>query len=311
LLPDYVRYYEIAGITVQVESDLPIVDSTFDKKFELFRAGTAGQDTVLLRHHFGFAHLPRGVRRRPVGKAVFSRAPWAIYRVTEEWLYHGLAPGGTSPYMIAVFSSDHAVGDVYHPAGYKRTWLQGHLHSLTTFPTDQIFLARLLADRQGCFLHSSGLIVDGKAFVFVGHSDAGKSTTANLLRTRLPGRAELLCDDRNIIRYWPDGFRGGPPGVYLHGTWSHGDIPDVSSASAPLRAVLFLKQDKDNELLPIVDRKEIWPRLLATLIKPVVTADWWQKEINALDILIENVPCYIMCFDKSGHITRHLESLIA
>jgi hypothetical protein len=61
----------------------------------------------------------------------------------------------------------------------------------------------------------------------------------------------------------------------VHGTWSHGTTADVSPASAPLAAILFLRQDTRNELVPLTDRKAIWRRLLATLIKPMVTAAWW------------------------------------
>ena len=35
--------------------------------------------------------------------------------------------------------------------------MRGGLASLTMFPTDQIMLSRVLADREGCFLHSRGL----------------------------------------------------------------------------------------------------------------------------------------------------------
>ena len=41
-LSDRTRYFEIAGITVQVESDLPITDATFDKKFASFRVDGPG-----------------------------------------------------------------------------------------------------------------------------------------------------------------------------------------------------------------------------------------------------------------------------
>jgi hypothetical protein len=33
---DHRRYYQIAGITIQVESDLPITDATFSPKFKCF-----------------------------------------------------------------------------------------------------------------------------------------------------------------------------------------------------------------------------------------------------------------------------------
>ena len=54
--------------------------------------------------------------------------------------------------------------------------------------------------------------------------------------------------------------------------------------------------------MPLTDRKEIWKRLLATLIRPMVTAEWWQKELDVLERIVNEVPCYIMHFDKSGAI---------
>ena len=126
------------------------------------------------------------------------------------------------------------------------------------------------------------------------------------------GSVEILCDDRNVIRkHSPlsttgEG-RGG--GWRMHGTWSHGTTTDVSSASAPLRAILFLQQDTRNEIAPLTDRKEIWQRLLATLIRPMVTAEWWQKELDVLEPIVKEVRCYSMKFDKSGAIVGKLVAL--
>ena len=105
-----------------------------------------------------------------------------------------------------------------------------------------------------------------------------------------------------FVRRWPDGFR-------VHGTWSHGDVPDVSSASAPLRAILFLEQSPQNENVPLTDRKLVWQRLLATLIRPMVTADWWHKEMDVLEGIVDEVPCFTMRFDRSGAIVPELEKL--
>ena len=61
-MPEHRRYYEIAGITVQVESELPFTDATFDEKFASFAVHGPGADTVVIRHHFG---LPGEERLRP------------------------------------------------------------------------------------------------------------------------------------------------------------------------------------------------------------------------------------------------------
>ena len=184
----------------------------------------------------------------------------------DSWVYQGIAPEADDPtlHRVAVFSADHTRGELYNAEANREWWRDGGLTSLTMFPSDQILLARLLADRDGCYLHSGGLIIDGQGFLFVGHSDAGKSTTMELVRRELGERAEILCDDRNIVRRWPRGYAGGSPGFYVHGTWSHGDVPDVSSAGAPLRAILFLEQSEHNEIVPLADRKRsgsgCWPR---------------------------------------------------
>jgi len=83
------------------------------------------------------------------------------------------------------------------------TYQKGGLSSLTRFATDQILIARLLADRQGCYLHSAGAIINGAGMLFVGHSDAGKSTITRLLMDAGGAgdiQVEILCDDRNIVR---------------------------------------------------------------------------------------------------------------
>jgi hypothetical protein len=84
----------------------------------------------------------------------------------------------------------------------------------------------------------------------------------------------------------------------------------VPRASAPLAAILFLQQDTRNEIVPLTDRKEVWRRLLATLIKPMVTAAWWQKELDVLAQIVKEVRCYTMKFDKSGAIVSELSTIV-
>ena len=143
----------------------------------------------------------------------------------------------------------HTLGQIYHED--SRIFSEGNLHSLSLFPTDQIWLAPLLAGHQAFIFHAAGMKIGGQGFLFAGHSSAGKSTTVTLLK----GEGEILCDDRMIVRRWPDGFR-------IHGTWSHGDVPHVSAAEAPLRAVLFLEKAKTNRLISITDPQEVLTRVL-------------------------------------------------
>jgi MoaA/NifB/PqqE/SkfB family radical SAM enzyme len=357
------RYFEIAGITLRVESDLPFTDQTFHTKFRKFQKGGPGPDTVTVRHHF---ELP-GAKPGELGREVYRRPPWAVFRKGQSWIYLGISPDSEDQtlHQVIVFNSDYTRGEFYHPGG--AVFRQGNLHSLTLLPTDQILLAQLLADRQACFIHSAGAIVrpsprpssktcpgvnvgpttentewvepgsgphtqslselcgsmpvsgpdsdaDGVGLLFVGHSEAGKSTITKLIQDR----AEILCDDRNIVTMEGQGESQGREGregeqsrFRVYGSWSHGEVPLVSASSAPLRAILFIKQSPDNRLVPVTDRSEVLKQLLACVIRPLETPAWWQKTFSVVEALAREVPCYIMEFDKSGRIVEQVLELAA
>ncbi|MCJ7663845.1 MAG: hypothetical protein MUO24_06355 [Desulfobacterales bacterium] len=325
------RYYRIAGITIRMESDLPITDATFHPKFKHFEVHGPGEDTITIRHHFSLPDL----NDWDIGEEVYRKPPWAIYQNGPSWFYMGIGgnAGGTikrlwpgishrfyprAPrsrqktnraestsahpvkegyiHQLAVFNHDYSNIRIYNKT--EKSFHTGNLHSLTLFPTDQILLARVLADRKGCYIHASGVVLDGKGILFVGHSDAGKSTMVLMLQDK----AKVLCDDRIIVRRWPEGFK-------IHGTWSHGDVPDVSADSAPLKAILFLKQDRENRLIPIDHKQEIIGMLLACLIKPLSTADWWEKMLDLVDQLAREVPCHSLHFTKDGDVINLLRHL--
>jgi MoaA/NifB/PqqE/SkfB family radical SAM enzyme len=319
------RYYEVGGITVQVEADLPITDATFHPKFELFRADGPGKDTIRIRHHFSLPDL----NGKDLGEEVYRKPPWAIYRKGDAWIYLAIPPTIPpqgrieDPRCVAVFSRDHSRVRIYHRD--DELFRQGDQRALTLFATDQILLAHVLADRQGCYLHSSGAILDGQGLLFVGQSEAGKSTISRMLADRdltgfqnLSGlRIEVLCDDRNIVRrhpYPPQPPRtqggAGREGFWVYGTWSHGEWPVVSASSAPLRAIMFLEKAPENRLIPLDDRQEIIRRLLACLIKPFVTADWWEKTLTLVERIAREVPCYVLRFEKSGGVVGVLAGLV-
>ena len=286
------RYYECGGITIQVESDLAITDSTFHPKFKLFEVQGPGEDTIYLRHHFSLSDIDDW----DLGEEIYRKPPWAIYRRNSSWLYLGIPTTAENEHLhrVVVFNHNHTRAEIYNP--HQDIYYNRNLHALTLFPTDQILLARLLADREGCYLHSAGVILEGNGLIFAGHSEAGKSTIVTMLKNK----AEILCDDRMIVRRWENGFR-------IHGNWSHGDVPEVSSNSAPLRAIMFLEQESKNRLIPLDDKKEVIKKLLACLIRPLVTADWWEKMLTLAGKMANEVPCYTLQFDRSGGVVNLLE----
>lgn len=286
------RYYRIGGITLRLESDRPFREDTFAPEIECFRASRPGRDTVRVRLHFS---LPG--RTRPSGLLSFRKPPWAIYGTRRGWTYVGISRAGNRrPHMMATFDRDHSIGDIYVPN--DRSFRRGGLGSLTMLPTDQILLARLLADRRGVLLHAAGAVLGGRGLLFLGHSAAGKSTVCGMLAAQ----AGILCDDRTIARRHGASFG-------LYGTWSHGTCNTVSSASAPLAGLFFITKSRRNAIHAIDDRGAVVKRLLPLVIKPLVTAAWWRNTLDTLEDLAARVPAYVMEFDQSGGIVPALRSL--
>jgi radical SAM protein with 4Fe4S-binding SPASM domain len=290
------RSYMIAGLHIRVEADLPITDSTFQPKFEAFRSSDSGPAELSIRHHFSLPDLEGA----DLGREVYRRPPWAIYKRDGAWIYLGIYPDPADRrlHRVIVFNDDHTRARIFNPSA--ELFLGGSLDSLMLLSSDQVMLARVLPFLGGAFVHAAGVDMNGRGLLFAGPSEAGKSTIVKLLR----GRAAILCDDRMIIRKEAGGFR-------IHGTWSHGEVPDISPGSAPLRAVLFLRQSGENRLERVEDPGAILKDLLPRLVRPLVTADWWDRVLGLVSDVAANIPCYNMHFDKSGKIIGSLEELTA
>ncbi len=288
------RFYRIAGITVQVDSDLPITDETFHPKFEPFQVEGPGEDMLFLHHHFTLPEMKDG----ELGTEVYRRPPWAIYRKNNSWIYVGIYPhpGDERITRIIVFNDDHSRARIFNAT--SDLFLRRGMDSLTLLSSDQILLARVLPRLGGAFIHSAGVSLNGRGLLFAGPSEAGKSTMIKMLKNR----ARVLCDDRMIVRK-----NGG--GFLVHGTWSHGEIPEVAPDAAPFRALFFLHQSPENRLERIADPRVAVKELLARIVRPLVTADWWEDVLTLAGDIVREVPCYDLYFDKSGRIADLLEDM--
>jgi MoaA/NifB/PqqE/SkfB family radical SAM enzyme len=287
------RYYQIAGLTVQVSADFPFTDETFDPKFETFRVNEPSEDLITIHH---VLQIPERSELR-LGEEIYHQPPWAVYRQKNSFVYIGIPPEDMEmeTRIMMIMDAAHTSATIYHQPKFNQTTGLG---ALTSLPSDQLLLARILADRQAFFVHASGIRLDGSGLLFLGQSGAGKSTMLKLLR----GQGEILCDDRMIVRKWPEGFR-------IHGTWSHGELPDVSPAEAPLRAVLFLEQAHTNQLIPMPHMHERLGALLDRVVRPLVDAGWWEKTLDTAGALAAEVPFYRLQFDLSGEVVDLLKPL--
>jgi hypothetical protein len=100
----------------------------------------------------------------------------------------------------------------------------------------------LVLAREGGFLaHSASAIRNGKAFLFAGVSEAGKTTISRLA----PPDATLLTDEISYVRKQDDGY-------VAFGTPFTGELAKLGeNVSAPIAALYLLAKGSENRIDPI------------------------------------------------------------
>jgi len=126
---------------------------------------------------------------------------------------------------------------------------------------EQIFYQAFWSARQfsqidGFLIHSSAVIANGRGFLFVGPSEAGKSTVAEL-----SAHHHVLGDEMNLVRFEADG-------PVLVGTAFNGLFKNKRPGEAPLAGVFLLKQAQAHALTPL-SLIEAVPALAAEIVPPL------------------------------------------
>jgi hypothetical protein len=137
---------------------------------------------------------------------------------------------------------------VHYVSYFERGWIdlatrtavlvlrpQGHPENFL-----RVACAWLAVERGGLLLHASGVVRDGRGYIFFGHSGAGKSTVAELS----PGAA-VLSDDLVWLR-----LHGGR--AWLYGVPFRGELqPARVNVSAPVAGIYALEQAQAHRLRPL------------------------------------------------------------
>lgn len=103
-----------------------------------------------------------------------------------------------------------------------------------------LYSSYLVYHQCGLLIHSSCVIDKGKAYLFAGHSGAGKSTAAKLSHPR-----ELLSDEATIIKITP-----GQITVY-DSPFRSELVRTGACETSPLTNIYLLHQAMDNHIVPL------------------------------------------------------------
>jgi hypothetical protein len=105
--------------------------------------------------------------------------------------------------------------------------------------------ARGAAGVDAWLVHSSAVIVDGRGYLFVGPSEAGKSTVA-----RLSADHHVLGDEMNVLLPTDDG-------IDVAGTVFNGTFRDKAPGRAPLAGIFLLQQAPHHRVSDARDAADI------------------------------------------------------
>jgi hypothetical protein len=155
------------------------------------------------------------------------------------------------------------------------------------YPLDEVLMIHRLACGYGLEVHAVGIVDEmGRGHLFLGHSGAGKSTTARLWLDQ-PG-VQILSDDRIILRAHGDK-------IFMYGTPWHGDAGISSPDCATVTNIYFLEQYRHNEIAPLAPGVAA-AELFARSFVPRHCAQGLEFSLGFMERVTREIPCNIFRF---------------
>lgn len=209
-----------------------------------------------------------------------SGGVWKLYRQNSNHLFRFTSAAfGRRPYKEACFSSDFTSGEVSLHRDFFR-----HRQGVDPleYPLDELLLMNLLTLGRGVEVHACGVEdADGRGYLFVGQSGAGKTTMARLWHKAKQIR--VLSDDRIILRC----LEGR---IWMYGTPWHGEAELACSTRTPLTQIFFLGRGQNNEVVPVRPSEAV-ARLMACSFVPFYNASALEYVLAFFEHVTEAVPC--------------------
>jgi hypothetical protein len=223
---------------------------------------------------------------KPAQKPLFdSGGLWSLYAEDGGYRLNFLrAFPGETPYKSAWFNKDFSDGQLE----LSRLFFSGAKATYPLeYPLDEVLMIHHLAGGKGLEVHALGLADDaGHGHLFLGHSGAGKSTSARLWQRQ--AGVHILSDDRIILR------RAGGQ-VWMHGTPWHGDAGIASPRGTLLSHIHILEQAPSNQLVSM-SRSAAIAEIFARSFVPRHSAEALDFTLQFIAQLAQELPCDIFRF---------------
>lgn len=163
--------------------------------------------------------------------------------------------------------------------------------------TGAIF-ARHMLSFDGLYIHSSAIILDGKAYLFSAPSGTGKSTHTEKW-IRLFG-ARYLNDDKPALRL--------VDGVWMaYGTPWSGKHDLSENIGVPLGGIAVLRRGEENTITPMVPAEAL-PYIMSQSIFQL-PREYMEKQLTLMDRLLRDIPVwklYCRNDDEAAYLSKKM-----
>lgn len=141
-----------------------------------------------------------------------------------------------------------------------------------------------LLQYDGIVLHSSAVVVDGKAYLFSAPCGTGKSTHTRLWQQNFGDKAVVINDDKPALRRIDGKW-------FVYGTpWCGKDGINMN-VKAELAGICFLKQAKENKICKLGNQKSV-QRLIWQTAHNYANVTRMDMRLSLIEDIVSNVPIF-------------------
>jgi hypothetical protein len=275
--------FEIGGVSVHIAGHYSR-DVALAYSLEPFRSKCPASDIELQ------VEWMENLVRSNGGPTFDSGSLWKLYEEDEGFIFDFIIPGGNDiPYKRLLVDRTFSHARLQMNARCFRS--SGYAVSPLEYPLDELLIMHRMTQERAIELHACGIVsAAGAGNLFVGHSEAGKSTTTRLWTDR--EEVQVLSDDRIIVR------RSNPiphsvkkPTMRMYGTPWHGEAMHSSPDSAPLTRILILQHGHGN-VLTRLSPSEAVAELFARSFVPFHRHEYVDSALGFLQEVVDSVPVY-------------------
>lgn len=159
-------------------------------------------------------------------------------------------------------------------------------NEIRSFNIISLIMQNTILFKSGIIIHSSAIDYKGSGIAFFAPSGTGKSTHTGLWKKYYPDEVTIINDDSPAVRVVDDKLK-------MYGTPWSGKTSINTNSCVDLKAIVFLRQAHENSIRKVLSPIEALQVILPEIYKPVFE-ELANYNMNMLDILIKNVPMYVM-----------------